>query len=125
MATVSDITTTPLSGMNHIDAMLDIGPDWNFLTVNAANTIYYTFSVFSANEADRTGQQSFSASQQVATRTAFSYLADITGIKFVETAVGTNAQIHLANINLEGSTTTGLCSWNAPYSYSSGNVLVA
>lgn len=124
MATVSDITTTPVSGMNHIDAMLDIGPDWNFLTGNAANTIYYTFSILSGNEADRSGQQSFSASQQVATRTAFSYLAEITGIKFVETAVGTNAQIHLANVNLEGSTTTGLCSWNAPYSYSSGNVLV-
>lgn len=124
MATVSDLTTTPLSGMTHIDAMLDIGPDWNFLTVNAANTILYTFSTSSGNEADTFGQETFSVSQQIATRTAFSYLSEITGIKFVETAVGTNAQIHLANMNLEGATTTGLCSWHAPYTYGSGNVLV-
>ena len=42
MATVSEVLTTPLSGLQHIDALLDKGPDWNYLT-GTANTIFYTF----------------------------------------------------------------------------------
>jgi hypothetical protein len=44
MATVSDTTTTPLSGLNHIDALLDKGSDWNYLSNSNANVLYYTFS---------------------------------------------------------------------------------
>jgi serralysin len=116
MATVSDLTTTPLSGLNHIDALLDSGPDWNYM-LPANNTITYTFSTTSGNEDGKTGQVAFSASQQAAARGAFSGLAQLTGIKFVETAVGTDAQIHLANTDVTGATTTGLCSWQAPYTY--------
>jgi len=53
MATVSDITVTPLSGLNHIDALLDKGPDWNFLPNAGSNTIQYTFSISSGNEAGK------------------------------------------------------------------------
>lgn len=123
MATISDLTTTPLSGMNHIDALLDIGPDWNYLTDNPVNTLYYTFSITSGNEKDVSGQGAFSAAQQAATRSAFEYLKQVTGIQFVETTIGTNAQIHLANLNLDESNTTGLCSWESSYSYGAGNVL--
>jgi hypothetical protein len=115
MATVSDITTTPLSGLNHIDALLDKGPDWNYLTSSNANILYYTFSTALGNEADKSGQETFSAAQQAATRTAFTYLQQITGIEFRETGSGTAAQIHLANLDLEGQYTTGLCSWQASY----------
>jgi serralysin len=77
MATVSDVTTTPLSGLNHIDALLDSGPDWNYLS-NASNTLRYTFSVASGNEVAQAGEtlpyngnlQAFTAAQQAATRTA-------------------------------------------------------
>ena len=113
MATVSDITTTPLSGLNHIDALLDTGPDWNFLTSNTPNTIYYTFSVSSGNESGRTGQEAFTLAQQSAARYAFNYLQQVTGVKFVETGLGTSAQIHLANIDIDGASTTGLCSWHS------------
>jgi serralysin len=123
MATVSDLTITPLSGLNHIDALLDIGPDWNFLTGVTANTLYYTFSVSSGNEKNVTGQEAFTQAQQIAVKSAFNYLQQITGIQFVETAIGTNAQIHLANRNLDGSQTTGLCSWESSYTFSTGNVL--
>ncbi|MGH8853107.1 MAG: DUF4214 domain-containing protein [Telluria sp.] len=123
MATVSDLTITPLSGLNHIDALLDIGPDWNYLTGVTTNTIYYTFSISSGNEKDVVGQEVFSQDQQTATRAAFSYLQQITGINFVETATGTAAQIHMANHNLDGSSTTGLCSWESGYSYGAGNVV--
>lgn len=122
MATVSDITTTPLSGLNHIDALLDSGPDWNFLTSNTANTLYYTFSVSTGNETNRTGQEAFTLAQQSAARYAFNYLQQVTGIKFVETSLGTSAQIHLANLDISGETTTGLCSWASNYSYAGNNL---
>ena len=123
MATVSNITITPLSGLNHIDALLDKGPDWNFLPSAGSNTISYTFSVSSGNEADQTGQVAFNAAQQVGARSIFTYLQQETGIKFVETTSGTGAQIHLANMNLQGSNVTGLCSWAAKYEYTSNNTL--
>ena len=112
MATVADITNTPRSGLNHIDALLDTGPDWNYLT-GANNTILYTFSVTSGNEDGRSGQEAFTMAQQVATRAAFDYISRITGIKFTETAVGEAAQIHLCNIDIESANTIGLCSWTS------------
>lgn len=123
MATVSDITTTPLSGLNHIDALLDKGPDWNYLSNSNANVLYYTFSVTSGNEAGKTGQEAFSAAQQAATRGAFTYLQQVTGIEFRETTSGTGAQIHLANMDLDGAFTTGLCSWQASYRHTANNTL--
>ena len=128
MATVSDITTTPLSGLNYIDALLDTGPDWNFLTTSAGTpitTLTYTFSVTAGNEdaasaqANFTGAaQAFSASQQDATRTALAYITKLTRIQFAETSDGNAAQIHLANVNLIASNVTGLCSWHSSYGYS-------
>ncbi len=123
MATVSDIEITPHSGLNHIDALLDKGPDWNYLTGVTANTLYYTFSISSGNEKDVSGQEAFTQAQQIATRTAFEYLEQVTGIKFVETSIGTSAQIHLANRDLENSNTTGLCSWQSGLTYGANNVL--
>ncbi len=111
MATPSDITVTPLTGLNHIDALLDKGPDWNYLSNNNANVLFYTFSITAGNESGRTGQEAFSASQQTNARTAFSYLQQVTGIQFQETASGTGAQFHLANLDLDGAYTTGLNSW--------------
>jgi serralysin len=125
MATVSDITITPLSGLNHIDALLDTGPDWNFLPNAGNNTILYTFSVSSGNEKDTVGQEAFTFAQQTAARSIFTYLQQETGIKFVETTNGSGAQIHLANMNLQGSNVTGLCSWAANYSFSANNTLAS
>jgi serralysin len=117
MATVSDITTTPTSGLNHIDALLDTGPDWNYLTP-AGNTLYYTFSILSGNESGQGGQEAFTLAQQAATRTALDYISTLTGIQFTETVNGADAQIHLCNVDLQGSNVTGLCSWHSSYSYS-------
>lgn len=115
MATVSDITTTPLSGLNHIDALLDRGPDWNYLTNPYGNILYYTFSTASGNEEGVGGQEMFSLSQQAYARSAFGYLSQVTGIGFQETLNGTAAQIHLANIDIEGAYTIGLASWRSSY----------
>jgi hypothetical protein len=123
MANVTDITTTPTSGLNYIDALLDTGPDWNYLTP-AGNTLYYTFSITSGNEAGQSGQEAFTLAQQVQTRKAFDYISQLTGIQFTETVNGAAAQIHLCNTNLQGANVTGLCSWHSSYSYS-GTQLVS
>ncbi|HEU4853195.1 MAG TPA: DUF4214 domain-containing protein [Telluria sp.] len=117
MALVSDLTKVPLSGYLHIDALLDQGPDWNF-TTPFSNTILYTFSVASGNEAGETGQVAFSASQRLHTVEAFRYISQLTGINFVETGDGNAAQVHLANMNItQSAQTSGLCSWQTGYSY--------
>ncbi|NHZ33092.1 Ig-like domain-containing protein [Massilia rubra] len=121
MATVSDITVTPTSGLIHIDALLDSGPDWNYLTP-AGNTILYTFSVTTGNEATQSGQSAFSASQQTGVRAAFATLAALTGITFTETMSGLAADVHLASVNISGASTSGLCSWSSSYNYSGSTV---
>jgi len=123
MATVSDITSTPLTGLNHIDALLDKGPDWNYLSNSGSNVLFYTFSITSGNESGKTGQEAFTAAQMANTRAAFSYLQQVTGIEFRETTSGTGAQIHLAGIDISGSNTTGLASWQAGYRYSGADTL--
>jgi hypothetical protein len=126
MATVSDITVTPLSGLKHIDALLDKGPDWNFLPVPKGsslpgnNTIVYTFSTLSGNEQGQTGQEAFTLSQQANTRTALDYISQLTHIQFVESSIGTDAQLHFCNIDIPQANVTGLCSWHSTYGYDNG-----
>lgn len=118
MPKLSDIETTPLSPLYHVNALLDEGPDWNFLTP-AGNTILYTFSVASGNEVRNGtplgGQQAFSISQQLNARTAMTYISQLTGIVFQETNDGASAHVHLANIDIASANTVGLCSWNVSY----------
>ncbi|MGO4376831.1 matrixin family metalloprotease [Pseudoduganella sp. RAF19] len=126
MATVSQVTSTTLSGLNYIDSLLGNLPNWNYLTPGT-NTIYYTFSTSanleSGNSAILSKPVAFSASQQVNTRTAMAYVAKLTGINFVETADATKAQVHFADANISGSNTTGQDSSHYGYSYTSGSVV--
>lgn len=116
MATVSDIQSTPKSTYNYIDALLDDGPHWNFFTLTS-NTIKYTFSIASGNETGQAGQAAFSADMQAYTRQALAYISSITGITFQETSDGTAADVHMASINIDGASTSGLCSWSNSYNY--------
>lgn len=122
MPKLSDIESTPLSPLTHVNALLDEGPDWNFM-MPSNNTILYTFSVASGNEVRNgspvTGQQSFSVSQQINARGAMDYISQLTGIVFRETSDGASAHVHLANIDVEGANTVGLCSWRVSYSSNS------
>ncbi|WP_167238093.1 DUF4214 domain-containing protein [Massilia genomosp. 1] len=112
---VSDIKNLRLSGANHIDALISEGPDWNFVGISPPTDLRYTFSVTTGNEDGQRGQTAFSAAQQAAARTAFTYLQQVTGIRFVETGFGTGADIHLASINIPGADVTGLSSWHTSY----------
>ncbi|MCY0915867.1 reprolysin-like metallopeptidase, partial [Massilia antarctica] len=123
MTTISDLDT-PLSGLNHIDALLSSGPDWNFVTP-AGNTIRYTFSIASHNEGGNdsgAGLTSFSAGQQAGTRAAMATLSAITGIAFSETSDAASADVHLCSKELGGNT-AGLCSWNSGYANSGTTLL--
>lgn len=126
MATVSQVTSTTLSGLNYIDSLLGNLPNWNYLTP-ATNTIYYTFSTSgnleTGNSAILSRPVSFSAAQQTNTRTAMAYVAKLTGIHFVETTDANAAQVHFANANISGSNTTGQDSSHYGYSYTTGSVV--
>lgn len=126
MATVSEVRSTTLSGLNHIDALLNNLPNWNYQT-SGGNNLYYSFSTAAGLESGNSSllgaPQSFSAAQQTAARSALTYISQLTGIKFTETADGNAAQVHFANANISGSNTTGLDSSRYSYSYDSNNVV--
>lgn len=122
MATVTQVRSTTLSGLNYIDSLLGNLPNWNYQT-SGGNTLYYSFSVASNMETSNTALLSkpamFSAAQQSATRGAMAHAAKLTGINFVETADANLAQVHFANANINGTYTTGLTSSRYSYSYDS------
>ncbi|MGZ5006955.1 MAG: M12 family metallo-peptidase [Methylobacter sp.] len=124
MAQVSDIKNVVTSGLTHIDALLNTGPGWNYLTP-ATNTISYTFSVASGNETNVSGQQAFNDVQQTVTRAALSYISGLTGINFTETANGSAANLHFCFTNIADPTTSGLCSWSYGYYADSNNTITS
>lgn len=126
MTTVADITTQPASGLNHIDALLDSGPGWNWLAPTR-NTIYYTFSLAAGNAADvgshiTAAPTAFNATQQAAAVAALAVLTQITGIRFVATTDGSAADIHFADGDVIGANIAGYCEWSWSYSYSGNTV---
>lgn len=103
----SELEFPALSGLNHIDALIGIGPNWNLLA-GAGNIIKYTFSITSGTEPGETGLVAFNSQQQETVRSLLSgYIANLTGIQFVETADGESAQIHFCYRDLEDA--VGLC----------------
>lgn len=125
MATINDVTGILRSGSSVVDALLDNGPAWNFLTPNPQNTIYYTFD----NDGSHTGSVSlvstFNLAQQGVTREAVAYVKSVTGINFVETAVATEAQFAFLSADISGSNVSGLTNWESSYSYTSGDIITA
>jgi Ca2+-binding RTX toxin-like protein len=126
MTTLQDISSTPLSGLNHIDALLDSGMGWNWVTTTQ-NTLRYSFSTTSGTETGNTGISSsltaFNAAQQQAVRDILAYVQKLTGIVFQETTDGNAADFHFAACDIAGSYTTGLCSTSYNYSYSNPSAI--
>lgn len=119
MPTASDIEQIVLSGHNHIDALLDKGPDWNYQNPGG-NVITYTFSIASGNEPGESGQVAFTAQQMANTRIAMAYVSSVTGIVFTETSNGAAANVHFCNTDIQDSSTSGLCSW-----YGDASIIIA
>jgi hypothetical protein len=128
MTTITDVDTLPLSGQPHIDALLDNGPGWNWLTPSRS-VLYYTFSVSSGNEENNSGisggLSAFNSVQQNACLTQLAYISQLTGISFAEAATGTSADIHFANTDIVyDARAAGLCSWGRGYSYNQNDTII-
>lgn len=126
MPTLSEVNTPPASGLLHIDALLDNGPGWNWLTP-ARTTLYYTFSLAAANPDAATaisgGATAFSPAQQAATVTALALLAQITGIHFALTGDASQADLHFSAADISDAHSIGLCSWSTGFSTVGNNVV--
>ncbi|MEW5891464.1 MAG: zinc-dependent metalloprotease family protein, partial [Pseudomonadota bacterium] len=125
MATVYDLQNAPVANANWIDALLNSYPAWNYITP-FRTTLYYTFSVTSGTETQaynvsRPNFQAFNAAQQAAAREIMAHAAAVTGIDFVETSIGSNADIHFASYDISGSSTSGIAWTYGPYTYNSQN----
>jgi serralysin len=127
MTTVTDIKTQIASGLNHIDALLDSGPGWNFLAPSRT-VLTYTFSLDGRYVFDKgpvyTGDLvAFNTAQQAAAVSALALLTQITGIEFQPTTDGNAADIHFGAGNLVGATTTGYASSRWEYNFDSNQVI--
>ena len=98
MATVTDVDSTRLSRLTHIDALLNDGPGWNWLSPTR-NAINYTFSVASSNETGNDqisgGVIAFNAVQQAAVKGLLSYISSFTGLVFTPTTDGKIGRAHV------------------------------
>ncbi len=121
MATVDDVTKAHTTGTISIDALLDTGPAWNYLSPVTNNVLTYTFGVGSGNESNNdniTGAvTAFNSTQQASTRSMLAYITSVTGIVFSETGGGAPAKLHFANVDIISASTSGLCSWASSYGY--------
>lgn len=125
MTTLADlekyVLVAPKSDIPTVNALLDSG-SWIFLTPSPGNTLYYSFSISEGTNAAASTMTAFNDSQQSAARQILAHAAGVTGIQFVETANGTNADIHFAAKNISGATTAGICERESDYSYSGNTV---
>lgn len=126
MATLTDVTTRPSSGLTHIDALLDRGPGWNWLSPSRT-VLFYTFDTGAVdpNRASEItgGVTPFNAAQQSAVVSALALMSAITGITFSLTAQASQADLHFAAANLTTPSNAGLASWSNSYSFSGQNIV--
>jgi len=125
MATISDVTTIEKSGVLTIDALLNDGPAWNYLTPSPGNVIYYTFADDGSHDEGVSGITTFNAIQAGAARGALGYIESVTGIDFVETAAPSLAQFAFLNADVAGDNISGLASWSYDYSYTDDEQITA
>ena len=100
MATIAQVTDRPLSGLNHIDALIGSVP-WNFI---GRDTITYSFAPPPAGPVDGILNPqtvtAFNQAQATQVRAILGYISQLTGIRFQEWAVGDQADLHFGNAQL-------------------------
>ena len=124
--TVSDLKRVNYSGVLTTDSLLDDSINWNFL--NPARTVlYYTFDMQGFDDTQinllDSSIAAFNVTQQKAARAILTYASSITGVTLQEVPNGQNADIHFANMDLEGKSTAGLCDNSYSYEYSNRNIV--
>lgn len=133
--TVSTLQSYPRgSGLTTIDALLDTGPRWDFLTGNPQNTLYYTFSTSANLDATQHGRAyanygAFTSQQMAQTRAALGVASAATGIAFVETSDSAVANLLFAQIDCPanpddgGQRAAGWTNWYYSYNYNAQSVV--
>lgn len=116
MATIDDLQNIRYSGDLRIDALLDSGPNWNYLNPQR-NTLYYTFDIINDVAGNTSALTAFNASQRSAATAILNYVSKLTGIRFQETANGNLADLHFSACDIEGSQVSGLCQTSWSWSY--------
>lgn len=127
MATPQDILTTPATGYNYIDALLAVGPDWNFLTTNGTTfrtTLYYSFDT-SGPQYETSSLTAFNAVQQSATVALLGTVSQMTGISFAAVSSSTAADIHFAMADVANPDLGGICYAEYAYQGSSSGQLTS
>lgn len=118
MATINDVTTEPRTGLRHIDALLDDGPGWNWLTP-ARNVMYYTFATNAIDPSAAAlltgGAAVANAAQQAGVIAALDYIGRLTGIQFQPTGEGRDADLHFSSGNITNTSFAGYCYWTWSY----------
>jgi Ca2+-binding RTX toxin-like protein len=116
MATVLDTQTAHYTNSSvAIDALLNVGPGWNYLSAPyAVNTLAYTFNI-TGIPSQGAGLTAFNPAQQTAVVSILAGITKITGIKFVEVASDAQADIHFGATDL-ASNIAGLCQTSWSYS---------
>jgi len=108
MALLSEITERPISGLNHIDALIGDGHPWNFI---GRDSINFSFAVGASGDPqgellDSHTISSFNAAQQTQVRAILAYISQLTGIRFAELADSAQADMHFANADLHDDYTS-------------------
>lgn len=131
MVTTTDLKTTPQANVAWIDPLIHENNYclWNLL-VPARQVLYYTFSITSGTESQEYGGkggalQAFNSSQMTAVRNILSYVTQLTGITFSETAEGSVADLHFAATDISGSNTTGVTATYGGWSYNASGVVTS
>lgn len=122
---VADLTGVHYSGNIAIDALIETAlanTNWNYYTPAIANTLYYSFDINTGTEPNKIGISSslsaFNQQQIDAVHSIFAYATTLTGIKFVETAQGSVANIHFANADVSNPQLAGIT--YAPWALTNG-----
>jgi hypothetical protein len=107
MPAVSQLTTRPVSGYNHIDAVLGLLP-WNYI---GRNTLYFSFALDTSDPnlhelAEPGTVAAFNAQQQAQARSILAYASQVTGIVFTEVSDASWADIHFAQADLKDGYTS-------------------
>jgi serralysin len=108
MPSITELTLRPLSGLNHVDALIDTARPWNFI---GRDTIMFSFGpvdgyAFDPALLDQGSVTVFNQVQQAQARAVIAHASQVTGIRFAETADASAADVHFANANLRNGNTS-------------------
>jgi Ca2+-binding RTX toxin-like protein len=117
---VSELNDIQFSGNTATDTLLYANINWNLL-MPERNTLYYSFDIHAGTNTPTSPLTAFNSAQMNAVRTIMNYAGDTTGIDFVETRNGNQADFHFAANNISGDNITGICQTSYSYFYDNNN----